>query len=66
MEPITSKEKNLNFKNLMTKELDEIFKNVKKSVPKKVDDPQEVKQPLKKKLPDDGFADSRGKSKFMG
>lgn len=50
----------------MTKELDEIFKKVKKVIPKKVDDAEELKQPLKKKLPDDGFADSRGKSKFSG
>lgn len=47
----------------MSKELDEIFKNVKKTVVKKAVDLEGSKPLLKKPLPDDGFADSRGKSK---
>jgi hypothetical protein len=52
------------------KDLDEIFKKVKKPIAhakaaasKKVEATEEIKKSVKKKLPDDDFADSRGKNK---
>jgi hypothetical protein len=49
----------------MTTELDDIFKKVKKTT-KKADEepPKDFKKPINSKLPDDDFADSRGKSKI--
>jgi hypothetical protein len=49
------------------KDLDEIFKNVKKAVPLAVvpaaKNDDEIQKSLKKKMLNDDFADSRGKSK---
>ena len=54
----------MSFEKSMTTELDEIFKMVKKTKKSDEEPPKDFKKPINSKLPDDDFADSRGKSKI--